>query len=50
VVTAFNLELEWIYLEEYTFLEAMSSLYPEVKIIVWQTGVVLSPVDYLFSS
>jgi hypothetical protein len=50
VETAFNLELEWICLQESTFFKALSSIYPKVKIIFWQTGVVLRPVEYLFFS
>jgi hypothetical protein len=50
VETAFNLELEWLCLQETTHLEALSSLYPEVNIIVWKTGVILPPVEYLVSS
>jgi hypothetical protein len=48
--TAFNLELDWIFLQYITFVEELSELYPEVKIIVWQTGVILPPVEILFSS
>jgi hypothetical protein len=31
-------------------VEMLSELYPEVKIRVWQTGVILPPVKILFSS
>lgn len=48
--TAFNLELEWICLQDNNFVEVLSELYPEVKISVWQTGVILPPVEILFSS
>jgi hypothetical protein len=50
VETAFNLEFESICLQDTTFVEVLSELYPGVKIVVWQTGVILPPVENLFSS
>jgi hypothetical protein len=50
VETSFNLELEWICLQYITFVKVLSELYPEVKLSVWQTGVMLPPVEVLFSS
>jgi hypothetical protein len=49
VETAFNLELEWMCLQETKQLEALSILYLSVNII-WKAGVILPAVDYLFSS
>jgi hypothetical protein len=40
VETTSNLELEWICLQDINFVKVLSELYPEVKIIVWQSGVI----------
>jgi hypothetical protein len=37
-------------LQETTCVEVLSKIYPEVKIIVCQNGVILPPVEILFSS
>jgi hypothetical protein len=38
------------FLQETTYVEALTVLYPSVHIIIWKAGVILPSVNYLFSS
>jgi hypothetical protein len=45
---AFDLDLEWVYVTESTFVANLMSIYPKNTLLMWKPDMVLPPVIFVF--